>query len=169
MWDTHIFRAKTETKVGCSATGKGKKEDSWVIDDSVFHFWRSRWLAVEELGHLNRDNPILEAEQPVNDYREEEEQEDGRWDGPSDLSCLGFVVSRLLVVVTARKIECHKVLQDTQYVHELDPRVPRLPEDVNRCCRRYKYHGDADYVRDPKSPDIPRGVFVCHLFEVNLI
>ena len=146
MRNSDLLSTQLKTKVGGSCARDGEKKDGRIIDEIVSCLGGRRRLAIEELGHFYRYNPVLKAEQPVDDYREEEEKEDSGRYSPCDQVGLRVVVKGLFEVVAAREVEGHKVLQDAQHVHELDPSVPGFPEDENRSGYRYNDHDDADCV-----------------------
>lgn len=77
--DADELGAQALAKKGSSAAGQGDKRDGAVVDVFVLLLADARlFTALEETGDLDSDDPVLEAEQPVNDDREEEKQEDGR-------------------------------------------------------------------------------------------
>ena len=160
MWISNYLTAQLESEIGGNTAGKHEKWDSWIIDNCVSCLRRSWHFTIQELGHFNRYYPVLEAEQPVDNYRKEEKEEDCGGYGPRYQVGFRIVIPRLLVVISAREIQGHVVLQDAQDVHKLYPLIAWLTEDVNCCSCRNHNHNYAYCVGDPKSPNFPSTVLI---------
>lgn len=106
----------------------GREHD--VVDDVELLAGQHELVPVPayEVGHLDGDHPVLEAEQPVDQDRNPVEEEDGGCDHPRDQVGVREVIARLLEKLAEREIESGDVLQAAHDKHPLDPEEVRAPE-----------------------------------------
>lgn len=99
--DPDELLAKVPAEVGGGAAGQRDDRNAKIVDLVVSALADAGlYVTAEEAGNFNRNDPVLEAKQPVDDDREEEEQEDCRRDGPGDDGGLLDMMVRLLEVVS---------------------------------------------------------------------